>query len=88
MPNKLIAREPLTYATRRMKAGEEFDAVTATDADVLVLLRLAKKKQANENQSSAAGVDPRAEYETLAGRPPDGRWGDRRLAYEIRKLKS
>ena len=86
MPNKLIAREPLTYATRRMKAGEEFDAATASDADVLVLLRLAKKKE-NESKPSLPS-DVRAEYELLAGRPADGRWGDRRLAYEIRKLKS
>lgn len=38
--------------------------------------------------AAAEPADARAEYESLAGKPADKRWSDKRVAEEIAKLKA
>lgn len=50
MKQKLIAVKPLAYATRRLQAGDEFDA---TRADARVLIAVKRATAAPEHQSAA-----------------------------------
>jgi hypothetical protein len=88
---RLIATKPMTYATRRLQAGDAFDA-PARDARVLLAIR--KAKAAGEAAPSPEAPEPpapaedadlealRAEAERL-GIDVDGRWGAKRLRSEI-----
>jgi len=98
---KLIATKSLKYATRRMQAGDEFDAKDM-HARVLVGARLARYApeaapepskpvtrifEPNDDDEGAKIVTRlRAEAERL-GIAVDGRWGAGRLQQEIAQAK-
>jgi hypothetical protein len=88
---RLIATKPMTYATRRLQAGDAFEA-PRRDARILLAIRKAKTAgeaspapQAPEAPAPAEDADLealRAEAERL-GIDVDGRWGAKRLRAEI-----
>ena len=71
MKQKLIAVKPLTYATRRLLAGDEFEA-TRTDARVLVAVNRARMMDEPREPGTLppppAAVQKKAE--TVAAPPP------------------
>lgn len=89
---KLIARKSFRYNTRRLMAGEEFEAKDKYVA-ALVGARLARHAEA-ATPAPAAPPKPvgpdidelRAEAERL-GVDVDGRWGVNRLQQEIAQAK-
>jgi len=91
MPPLLVwmGREPRPYQTRRLKAGDVFEAASDGDALVFTTTGLARKKEAARNPEpvGANRGDLAREYQALAGRPADRRWRNPRLMYEIGKLK-
>lgn len=100
---KLTAIRPMSYKTRRMQAGDEFDA-TATDAKILIAMRKARYL----TREIGAFDPPPAPVAEAIGPPPDhdaerdalrelaqsmgidvdGRWGVARLEQEIERVKS
>ena len=97
---KLIATKSYSYATRRLKAGDEFDA-TDMHARILVGARKARyaPDQAKPEPPQPVVVDEknvaverneiarlRAQAERL-GIAVDGRWGMARLQHEISQAK-
>lgn len=89
----LIATKPLTYATRRLRAGEGF--VTRSDKDARVLVAIRKATFAPDDDdvraphTAAGGADEfgleylRAAYLQQKGEEPDKRWGAPRLKREL-----
>lgn len=79
MRQKLVANRQFSYATRSLKAGDEFEA-TRVDARALVATGRAK----------IYTPDPlaplRDEAESL-GVKVDGRWGEERLQDEIKEAR-
>jgi hypothetical protein len=81
----LIATKPLTYNTRRLKAGEGFTVRSDKDARILVALRKARAAPAEV----AAKTDDfdldylRNAYLEQKGEEPDKRWGAARLKREL-----
>jgi len=96
---KLIATKSLKYATRRMQAGDEFDA-TDMHARILVGARKARYAPAQIVEPPTPVIVPqkaetedtdeidrlRAKAERL-GIHVDGRWGVTRLQQEIAQAK-
>ena len=96
---KLIATKSLKYATRRMQAGDEFDA-TDMHARILVGARKARYAPAQIVETPTPVIVPqkaetedtdeidrlRAKAERL-GIHVDGRWGVTRLQQEIAQAK-
>lgn len=88
---RMVALKPLTYATRRLQAGDQFEAVFR---DARVLKAIGKARDDYETVAPAAPLaDPaqpepgsldalRAEAEA-AGVHVDRRWGEGRLRQEI-----
>jgi len=99
---KLIATKRLKYATRRMQAGDEFDA---TDMHARILVGARKARYAPHQDEpelprpvivQAAPVATKAETDELdrlramaerRGIHVDGRWGVTRLQQEIAQAK-
>lgn len=80
----LIAIKPLTYATRRLKAGEYFTARSDRDARVLVAMRKAKAGTANSESVGDADLKSmRAEYERVLGKKPYHGWTAEQLLEKI-----
>ncbi len=94
----LIATKPFIYATRRLKAGDGFIARSGKDERVLVALGKATRGEAApgapvEPKREHGGVDPavrdlRAEYTTIAGKPPFMGWDAAELTKRIAKAKA
>jgi hypothetical protein len=80
---KLIAERTHTYGTRRLRAGDEYEA-TEPDANLLVAVLMARYAP---DQSADELERLRAEAETLGIRV-DRRWGPVRLNYEIKLARS
>jgi hypothetical protein len=79
---RLIAEHGHCYGTRRLRAGDEYEA-SEMDARVLVavlMARLAPEPSTDELERL------RAEAEALGIRV-DGRWGPVRLNYEIKMAR-
>lgn len=95
MPTKLIATKPLTYATRRLLPGDEFEAQRG---HARVLIGIKKARRADEMRADVPPPPPevvakvdslddlRSEAE-LAGVEVDRRWGAARLSAEIEKAR-
>lgn len=84
----LIALKPLTYGTRRLRAGDEFEA-TRNDCVIYPMVGLAAHKpepDPAEAIRAAILTDLQAQYHALAHKPADKRWGIRRLRREIEGL--
>lgn len=56
--------------------------------DLLAASMAVRVDAAAEPAEPAEPADARAEYESLAGKPADKRWSDKRVAEEIAKLKA
>jgi hypothetical protein len=91
---RLIADRRVTYAGRVYRAGVAF-AARASHARVLVVQGKARFAPADGPPADEApmGETPasrvgalRTEYEERAGKAPDLRWGETRLAREIAAL--
>lgn len=82
----MIARRRMTYNHRMLQAGDEFDVLSDTHAEILVLRRKARRRVAVADVP-AAPVSLRDEALSL-GIAVDGRWGDRRLKAEIDLARS
>ena len=92
---KLRATRPLTYGTRRLQAGDAFEA-TPMNARILCALRKAEPDQGAEGNGEAdaeaavRGADEKAaliaEAEE-AGVTVDRRWGIARLRSEIEQAR-
>ena len=93
---KLIATKSYSYATRRLKAGDEFDA---TDMHARILVGARKARYAPDQakpqpvvsvpaaRDTGADLDSlRAQAERL-GIAVDGRWGLARLQHEISQAR-
>lgn len=89
----LIATQPFTYATRRLKAGDYFTAQTSRDARVLLALR--KVKIATEKPSTATEPEAvegaeiqtlRANYERMFGKRPFMGWDAEKLREKLSEL--
>lgn len=96
----LVAARPLRYGTRRLRAGDTFDAAPG-EARVYTAVGLASVCHKAPTQAAAVPALPpsietpapeldaaRAEYEALAGRVPDRRWGLSRLKGELAMIRS
>ena len=78
----LIATKPLTYATRRLKAGDEFTARSVRDARILIAIR--KARVAPDRAEPAISLEElREAYRSLKQDEPDKRWGVARLEREL-----
>lgn len=95
MTRKLIAEKSHKYGTRRMVAGDEYEA---TDMHAKVLVGIRKARYAPEKlvapvmqkaeteaqpQASSADLDRLRHEAHQLGIQVDGRWGDIRLRHEI-----
>jgi hypothetical protein len=80
---KLIAERSHLYGTRRLRAGDEYEA-TEPDASLLVAVLMARYAP---DQSADELERLRAEAEALGIRI-DRRWGPTRLNYEIKLARS
>jgi len=81
---RLIAEQGHCYGTRRLRAGDEYEA-SEQDARVLVAVLLARP--APDNPSTDELEQLRTEAEVLGIRV-DRRWGPVRLNYEIKLVRS
>jgi hypothetical protein len=81
---KLIAERTHNYGTRRLRAGDEYEA-TDTDASLLVAVLMAR--YAPDKPSTDELEQLRTEAEALGIRI-DRRWGPVRLNYEIKLARS
>jgi len=81
---KLIAKQTHLYATRRLQAGDEYEAAEP-DASLLVAVLMAR--YAPDKPSADELEHLRAEAEALGIRV-DRRWGPVRLNYEIKMMRS
>lgn len=81
---KLIAERTHNYGTRRLRAGDEYEA-SEQDARVLVAVLMARL--APDHPSTDELEQLRTEAETLGIRI-DRRWGPVRLNYEIKLVRS
>lgn len=80
----LIATRPLTYATRRLQAGDTFTPRSAKDAKVLIALR--KAKAAGQDQPGDGEDDLtalRARYASVFGKRPFMGWDADKLREKI-----
>lgn len=70
---KMIATRDLTYATRRLKAGDDFEAKKLRDAKLLAAIGKARYADADANPASAryVPVDPRRPTMSDTHRPAD-----------------
>lgn len=91
---RLIAEKSHNYGTRRLKAGDEYEA-TDLDARVLVAVLMARLAPDNPSRRSEAeaedGTDELEQLRTEAERLGiriDRRWGPVRLNYEIKLARS
>jgi hypothetical protein len=85
----LIASKAMTYATRRLRAGDTFTARTAADARVLIAV--GRARHVNEPQSVGAerGIDAlRDEYQEVVGKKPYHGWDADTLAKKIADAKA
>lgn len=101
---KLIALRPLAYATRRLQAGDAFEALPR---DARVLKAIGKAREDYDAPVKAALVaaalvpkpiplapsipvdlDALRAEAVAAGASVDGRWGERRLREEIEAAKT
>lgn len=74
----LVARKSMTYATRRLQAGDRFAARPA-NARVLIALRRAAPAPAPIKDRAAL----RAEYAEVLGKRPFSGWDEATLAAKI-----
>lgn len=81
MKSLLIATQPLTYGTRRLRTGDSFVADQG-DGPVYVTLGLAKTAPPVDESDLDAW---RENYRAVFGRSADGRWGIDRIRKEIEK---
>lgn len=81
----LIATKSLTYATRRLKAGDGFTVRSDRDARVLIALRKAKvgvvKEESDSDNADLRSM--RAEYERVIGKKPYHGWTSEQLLEKI-----
>lgn len=85
---KMIATRDLRYATRRLKAGDGFEAKTKRDANLLVAI--GKARLDGGSGPAARAPDPatdigalRDRYTTLFGRKPYMGWDAETLTAKI-----
>lgn len=78
---KLVARKPMTYNTRRLVAGDVFEAVSARDARLLRAIRKADPHVEPIAPDEAAAL--RAEYEKTFGKKPFMGWDADTLRQKI-----
>jgi len=89
---KLIATKSYSYDTRRLKAGDEFDA-TDMHARILIGARKARYAPDQAKPEPPQPVIERNEIDSLRaqaerlGIAVDGRWGVARLQQEISQAK-
>lgn len=84
----LIASKAMTYATRRLQAGDTFTARTAADARVLIAV--GRARHVNEPQSARAEGNINAlrdEYLKVVGKKPYHGWDAGALAKKIADAK-
>jgi hypothetical protein len=80
---RLIAEKNHFYGTRRLRAGDEYEA---TDVDASLLVAVLMARYAPDKPSADELEELRAEAEALGVRV-DGRWGPVRLNYEIKMAR-
>ena len=77
MKQRMKALKAMTYATRRLRAGDEFDA-PRRDARILAAIGRADYAQAAAAAAPVEPVDPladaRAEYQAKIGKRPFHGW--------------
>ena len=80
----LVALRPMTYGTRRLKAGDIFEA-TDGDGGVYCLLGLAKDADLiDQHKEENLTLDHwRRCWRAVHGHGPDGRWGIDRIRKEL-----
>lgn len=85
----LVAVKPLTYATRRLRAGDTFSAA-ARHAEALKIVGKAADAPVAPKVNAVPAPDPlealRARYGELSGQEANKRWGEARLQKEIAYL--
>lgn len=91
MPS-LIATKPMTYATRRLKAGDPFRA-NRRDARILRAIGKAadapaRVPQARQAEAAQSPLDTLRLQAGAIGVAVDGRWGEARIQQEIEMRKS
>lgn len=82
---ELIATGPLTYATRRLKAGDVFIPVSDRDANVLIALMKAKPAEQDRSDDIA---NLRLQYQTKFGKRPFMGWDADKLREKITEESS
>lgn len=83
MKKLIIARQAMSYGTRRLRAGDEFTA-SRRDADILV--RIGRASYPGPKVGSIE--DLRAAYEAETGEKADARWKAETLERKIAEAKS
>ncbi len=80
----LIATQAFTYAHRRLKADDPFDARSKADARVLIAIGKAKLPSVGAAESAAPSItDLRKQYQAVIGRRPAMTWGAAMLLEKI-----
>lgn len=86
----LVATRSLTYATRRLKAGDYFTARSDKDARILVAIRKARSAPAREPgsvvESDLAAL--RSEYEAAIGKRPFMGWDAEKLREKLAEFEA
>lgn len=81
---KLIATRSMTYATRRLQAGDEFTARSTGDARAL--LAIGKARRATEEDAADPAAEMAAlrdQYEKVIGKRPFNGWDRETLLQKI-----
>jgi hypothetical protein len=89
MKQTLNSTARMTYGTRRLIAGDTFEA-SRSDARVLIALGKARPVEAlgsSEESAETETASLRDEYERLFGRRPYGGWDDAKLREKIIRAK-
>lgn len=90
MTHRMIATKDMTYATRRLKAGDEIEDVSGPNARLLTALGRARlvapgetKKAVQAEVQHDALADLRAEYQRVLGKRPFNGWDADELREKI-----
>ncbi|SFJ54890.1 hypothetical protein SAMN04515648_4546 [Phyllobacterium sp. CL33Tsu] len=93
---KLIATKSMTYATRRLQAGEQFEA---GPRDARLLIAIKKAKLVDDEAGTSVPTIPmpepvgdlavlRAEYKAIAGKAAFNGWNAEKLREKIAKAQA
>lgn len=81
---KMMALGKFNYGTRRLQAGDQFDADLGNENLLLALRLAAEVSEQNRDDTYFNELDGlRLRYQAIFGRPCDGRWGPSRIKKAI-----